>query len=94
MHVSTWARSWWRASNSKKPPSEAPPAAPAPADHLSRRRPRLPDLSSQLDDACTDRRVRHCMSLSNAAPRANQPRANHLPARKRKRYEALLATCD
>ena len=72
------------------PPSENPPATAAPVDHPSRRQPRLADLSGQLDDASTDRRVGHRMFLSNAAPRANQARANHLPARKRKRYEALF----
>ena len=72
------------------PPSEAPPATPAPVDHPSRRQSRLADLSGQLDDASTDRRVRHRMFLSNATPRANQAHANHLPARKRKRYEALF----
>ena len=78
-------------------PSEAPPATPAPVDHPSRRQSRLADLSGQLDDASTNRRVRHRMFLSNATPRANQAHANHLPARKRKRYEALfpefLAIC-
>ena len=72
------------------PPSEAPPATPAPVDHPSRRQSRLADLSGQLDDASTDRRVRHRMFLSNATPRANQAHANHLSARKRKRYEALF----
>ena len=72
------------------PPSEAPPATPAPVDHPSRRQSRIADLSGQLDDASTDRRVRHRMFLSNATPRANQAHANHLPARKRKRYEALF----
>ena len=78
------------------PPSENPPATAAPVDHPSRRQPPATPcrferpVRRRFHRSRTDRRVGHRMFLSNAAPRANQARANHLPARKRKRYEALF----